>query len=189
MGTHECLPQTQVASAACSFSLCSLCSRLQKTCCQITEIYVTQADVARIQAATGERDFHEFRVPENPDYLDQDDDPVWAHFVFRADQSRRILKHKDDGDCHFLSVFGCRLPLETRPLVCRIYPYDYSNGRLTGLVQGLCPVTLLEPGQSLTVALGMEQTEQPSRWIADLYKEILAERPEGPAEPTLPLAA
>lgn len=189
MGTHECLSQTQVASAACSFSLCSRCSVQQKTCCQVTEIYVTPADVTRIQAVTGEEGFHEFRVPANPDYLDQDDDPVWAHYVFRGDKSRRILKHQDNGDCHFLTSTGCRLPLALRPLVCRIYPYDFRDGRITGIVEDLCPTSLLESGQSLTAALGMEQTEEPARWVADLYREIMAEGSEGPFQPTLPLAA
>jgi len=189
MGTSECLPQTQVASAACSFSFCFRCSTLRKTCCQITEIYVTQGDVARIQAATGESDFHEFRVPENPDYLDQDDDPLWARFVFRFDHSRRVLKHRENSDCHFLTSQGCRLPLETRPLVCRIYPYAYRDGHLTGVEGILCPIHLLEPGQTLTATLGMEHTEEPSRWVSQLYLEIRAEKPETPVEPPLPIAA
>ena len=189
MGTQECLPQTQVASAACSFSLCSRCSRLQKTCCQVTEIYVTQGDVFRIQAATDQTGFHEFRAPQNPDYLDQDDDPVWAYYVFRPDRSRRILKHKENGDCCFLTSEGCQLPMDIRPLVCRIYPYAYRDGHLTGIEEGLCPVHILEPGKSLTATLGMEETEDPARWVSNLYLEIRAEKPEAPVRPTLPVAA
>jgi len=160
--------------------LCVRCARHTITCCQRSEIYTTPGDVARIAAHTGRTDFHEFRAPANLDYADQDDDPVWRDRVFRADGSRRVLKRRPNGDCTFLGAAGCTLPLETRPLVCRLYPFDYSaQGIVDELAEG-CPLELLPPGQPLLVALDMRRSDG-DRWHRQLYAEILQE-PEVPAD-------
>ena len=51
-------------------SLCARCAAQQKTCCQCRDVYVTLHDVQRIGSLAGRVDFWEFRVPQNPDYLD-----------------------------------------------------------------------------------------------------------------------
>jgi Fe-S-cluster containining protein len=81
------------------------------------------------------------------------------------------------------------LPLEVRPLVCRIYPYDYDQHGLKAheLAQG-CPLELLRPGQGLLEALDMNR-EDAQRWYGMLYEEILqnharsaeVDEPEGEA--------
>lgn len=155
--------------------LCVRCSRHMKTCCQTAEIFATAGDVARIVAHSGERDFDEFRAPNNPSYADQDDDPVWRDNVFRDDGSRRVIKRQANGDCHFLGKQGCRLPLETRPLICRLYPFDYNaEGILDDLSTG-CPVELLPLGQGLIEALDMK-IDDARRWRTQLYEEIQRER-------------
>lgn len=154
--------------------LCVRCARHTRTCCQRSEIYATPGDVRRIGLHTQRDDFTEYRVPANPDYLDQDDDPVWREKVFRADNSRRVLKRQPDGDCTFLGESGCTLPLEIRPLVCRLYPYDYTAaGLLVDLVEG-CPLELLPPGQGLIEALEMNRDDA-VRWHRQLYEEIQME--------------
>ena len=164
--------------------LCVRCARRRKTCCQISEIYTTPGDVRRVAEFTGRSDFHEFRAPDNPSYADQDDDPEWRRNVFRPDGARRVLKRRPDGDCTFLGAQGCTLPLEVRPLICRIYPYDYTAaGILPELSEG-CPVELLRPGQSLIAALDM-RLEDAQRWHRQLYDEI---REEQHADP-LPVVA
>jgi Fe-S-cluster containining protein len=138
---------------------------------------VTPGDVQRIELHSGRDDFCEYQLPENPEYADQDDDPVWRDHVFRPDGSRRVLKRHEDGDCTFLGPHGCVLPLEVRPLVCRIYPYDYSEaGILEDLSPG-CPLELLRPGQGLIAALDMN-VEDARRWRDQLYEEILLEHDE-----------
>ena len=153
-----------------------------QTCCQTCEIYATPGDVQRIAAFTGENNFVEFRASNDPAYHDHDDDPAWRDNVFRADGSRRVLARQGNGDCRFLGEKGCILPLETRPLVCRLYPFQYSaEGIETELATG-CPLELLSPGQGLIDALEMNRQDA-QRWHAQLYQEILLE-PEGRAATT-----
>ncbi len=157
--------------------LCVRCARQRKTCCQICEIYATPGDVERIATYIQEGDFVEFRAPADPSYLDQDDDPLWRDRVFRRDATRRVLKRQPSGDCTFLGAVGCRLPLEVRPLVCRLYPYDYTADGIQPELSPGCPVELLTPGQGLIEALEMRQ-EDAQRWQQQLYQEIELEEDE-----------
>jgi uncharacterized protein len=154
--------------------LCIRCSRHMKTCCQTCEVYATPGDVERIAAHTGLSDFHEVREAGKASYLEQDDDPAWTQFVFHGGTSRRILKKQENGDCLFLGLHGCRLPLEVRPLICRIYPYSYNeHGIKDELAEG-CPLELLRPGQGLIQALDMNRLDA-ERWHKQLYQEIRRE--------------
>lgn len=156
-------------------NFCAQCAQHQKTCCQTREVYITPGDVRRIEAYTGLSEFWEFRTPDDPEYLDQSDDPVWAEFVFRPDGSRRILRRQGDGACMFLAPGGCLLPLEVRPLVCRLYPYQYNEqGLLVELAAG-CPTHLLPAGQDLLTVLHVT-AEDAWRWHAQLYREIRLEK-------------
>jgi uncharacterized protein len=157
--------------------LCVRCARHMKTCCQTSEIYTTPADVERIAANSGRDDFTEFRVPADARYLDQDDDPVWRKHVFRQDNSRRVLKRRSDGDCTFLGDKGCTLALEIRPLVCRLYPYEYTEAGITDDLSEGCPLELLRPGQDLIGALEMNPDDA-RRWQRQLYDEIQLEPSE-----------
>ncbi len=155
--------------------LCVRCARHMKTCCQTSEVYTTPGDVRRIAEFTGKSEFTEFRGADDPVYLEQDDDPVWLENVFRADGSRRVLKRRTNGDCTFLGAQGCVLPLETRPLICRIYPYDYTaDGLRERLAQG-CPTELIPPGQTLLEALDIQRSDA-ERWHQQLYQEVLTEK-------------
>lgn len=156
--------------------LCVRCARTQRTCCQICEIYITPGDQERIAAYTGESDFHEYRRPANPEYLDQDDDPLWAACVFRPDGTRRVLRRTESEGCVFLGANGCRLPLEVRPLVCRLYPFDYTEQGLQGVNGTMCPTWLLAPGETLLQSLDMD-AETAEAWRRQLYAEIRRELP------------
>jgi Fe-S-cluster containining protein len=164
--------------------LCARCARHMKTCCQTAEVYVTRGDVGRIEQFTGERDFHEFRPVENSVYLpdDQDDDPVWNENVFQPDGTRRVLKRQEGGDCAFLGSAGCTLPLEVRPLICRIYPFDYNADGLLGDLAKGCPIELLRPGQDLVEALEMQRADA-ERWHEQLYAELRQEKQDKAAAP------
>jgi Fe-S-cluster containining protein len=145
---------------------------LQKTCCQSREIYLTPADRARIEAHTGRRDFARFAVAA-PEYLEQDDDPEWL-VIFRPDGSRRVLARREDGDCTFLGPTGCGLPLEVRPLICRLYPFDYTAAGLRDELSEGCPTQLLAPGQRLLRVLDMDR-QVAEGWRAQLYAELALE--------------
>ena len=160
--------------------LCARCARHTTTCCQWSEVFVTTGDVARIVAHTGRRDFFEYRAVDNPNYGDQDDDPVWRDHVFRPDGTRRVVRHQANGDCWFLGPIGCVLPLEARPLVCRLYPFDYtSEGIQDELAEG-CPLGLLRPGQELLPVLNMRR-EDAVQWHRQLYDEMRCEPVDLPA--------
>ena len=145
-----------------------------KTCCQTTEVHVTLGDVERISGFAGRDDFTEFRVPMNSAYADQADDAAWQQYVFREDGSRRVLKRQLNGDCTFLGSQGCVLPLETRPLVCRLYPYDYSEQGIHIELTPGCPLELLPPGVALIEELNIK-LDDARRWHKQLYAEIQLE--------------
>ena len=167
--------------------LCARCARHTRTCCQDTEIHVTLGDLRRIAPHAAVNDISEFRAPRHPVYDQSLEDPVWHQSVFRADGTRRVLKQQPDGDCVFLGSEGCRLPAEARPLVCRLYPFDYSSEGIHRQLASGCPVELLRPGQRLLEVLNMDIGEA-RRLHSQLYDEIRETGPEcesnGPAQTT-----
>lgn len=164
--------------------LCVRCARHMRTCCQTCEIYATPGDVQRIAEHTGVAGFYEYHTPLDVVYLDHEDDPAWRDHVFRPDGTRRVLKRQANGDCTFLGPQGCVLPLEVRPLVCRIYPYDYTEQGIRNELAEGCPVELLRPRQTLIEALEMNVTDA-QRWHRQLYAEIRLEK-SVEAEPVTP---
>ena len=159
-----------------TLSLCALCARRGKTCCQNHEIYLTRYDVERISAHTGRDDFFEYKVPQDVGYLPDPSDPIWSRHAFRQDYSRRILRFSGSGDCPFLAQCGCSLPLLIRPLVCRLHPHHYDHQGLCGL-EHECPQDLLGPGQDLLTALQMSDLEPARGWREQLYQELVQEDP------------
>ena len=154
--------------------LCVRCANSQQTCCQTREVYCGAGDKRRIAAHTGRADFYEFLIADE-EYRDQDDDPPYRDLVFRPDGSRRVLTKQANGDCTFLGRAGCTLPLEVRPLICRLYPYDYDHRGLRAELSHGCPTQLLGPEETLLSALDMRR-EDAERWHGQLYRELDLER-------------
>jgi Fe-S-cluster containining protein len=147
---------------------------MQKTCCQRAEIVLTDGDVRRIAAHVGHRDFFERRRPADPAYLEPDeDDPQWLEWTAAADGTRRMLVRDEDGDCTFLGPQGCRLDEETRPLVCRLYPWAYTEAGIDGVDDEYCPASLVPAGGSMPGVLGMRLADG-RRWHRQLYDELRA---------------
>jgi len=148
---------------------------MQKTCCQIVEILVTPGDIARIAAHTERADFWERRRPDDPRFhVYCEDDPNWVRYTIAPDGARRQLKQRANGDCTFLGPSGCSLPGEVRPLICRMYPYDYNERGITGEVSVYCPTEVLAPpgsGLTMLTVLGMSQDDG-ERWRSMLYQEL-----------------
>jgi Fe-S-cluster containining protein len=156
--------------------LCARCARHQRTCCQDTDVFVTWGDIERIESHAGRNGFHEYRAPVNPDYLDQDDDPTWMRYVNRPDGTRRVLLQRSGGDCVFLGMQGCELPSDIRPLVCRLYPYDFDEAGIADAPAQGCPVQLLRPGRHLMEEMDMD-LEEARQWHRQLYEEMKLEEP------------
>lgn len=149
---------------------CVRCAQITRTCCQRCEVLVTQLDRERIRRFTGQSDFWEYRAPDDPTYLDQQDDPNWLRWAFRPDGTRPVLRRRLSGDCTFLTPAGCRLPMDVRPLVCRLYPFEYTEAGLAG-VSGGCPPAVVPPGRSILHVLDMREAEA-AVWHRMLYHEL-----------------
>lgn len=159
---------------------CARCASMQKTCCQRAEILVTRGDVDRIAGHTGKTDFWDVRRPLEASYLEEDpEDPNWLAYTTDDQGRRRMLRRKPGGDCTFLGEAGCVLPLETRPLVCRLYPFAYTERGLSGEDVDYCPTGVLlpadRPGLTMLTVLGMAPVDG-ERWRGQLYAELRAER-------------
>lgn len=152
---------------------CARCAQLQRTCCQRAEILLTGGDAARIREHTARDDFLEWRVPDDPSYLEPDPaDPEWLELAVAEGGRRRVLTREPNGDCVFLGERGCVLPLETRPLVCRLYPFAYTADGLVDEAAGYCPAGLLRwPGDSMLDVLAMSRQDG-ERWRSQLYSEL-----------------
>lgn len=155
-------------------SFCAKCSKRGRTCCQDTDIYVTTGDIMRIKAFTGWEHVFEYRSPADPSYLDQSDDPVWAAHVFQNRVSRRVLCRDSFFNCLFLKDSGCMLPLDVRPLVCRLHPYQYTAEGIKQTLAPGCPHGLVTPGQTLEKELNLSRTTA-GEWHRRLYAEIIKE--------------
>jgi Fe-S-cluster containining protein len=155
--------------------LCATCAGQGKSCCICRDILVSDGDLARISAFTGTTDFFEMRRPQTAAYLDQEDDPNWNLYTVQSDGSRRVVRHASPGLCWFLGEAGCRLPEQTRPLVCRLHPVEFTEERITGLSPE-CPAEHLPPGETVLVNLAMN-LDLAENWRQQLYAELRAAQP------------
>ncbi len=151
-------------------SLCALCASTGKTCCQQTDILLTDGDLGRVEAFLGHADFYEFRPPHDPANLGDEGDPNWLAYTLLPDGTRRVLRHAPGGNCAFLSPSGCALPGEVRPLICRLHPVTYTETGISG-VSPECPSHFCPPGLGLLEAIGMD-LQAASRWHEQLYREL-----------------
>ncbi len=155
-------------------SLCSRCAGLGGTCCQNTAIFLTAGDVSRIRGAGVREEFRDYAAPaDGEDGPDASYDPLWSR-IFGADGRRRILRHREDGDCWFLTDRGCSLSMDARPLVCRLYPFDYTGTTIKGVHGHICPSPERENAPLLLAALEMNR-ESAEQWRRQLYHEITEE--------------
>ncbi len=151
-------------------SLCARCAASGYTCCHNTRIILTHGDLARIAEVAGE-DFYEYVNAGKAGKRELEEDPIWAG-LFAEGRRLRVLRRQPDGrSCHFLAPNGCRLTLETRPLICRLYPYDYTHGSIKGVHAPYCPEPESDDPDLLLALLGMHR-DTAEQWRIALYKEI-----------------
>lgn len=105
-------------------SVCLECSKKQDTCCQKYFIYLTHGDRERIIHHTRSTDF----LSEIPCTLN-----IEEHLTTGKSKVTCSLIKMEDHGCFFLSANGCSLPLDVRPLCCRIYPYTWDRSSINGV--------------------------------------------------------
>lgn len=147
-------------------SFCGHCALKGRTCCQGRAVFLTTGDMARIGA------FAPDAVPfwERRRVVREASDELWSR-IFDAEGAVRVLRLTAAGDCAFLGEKGCRLPMDVRPLVCRLYPYEYSESSLTGIHAHLCPWPERENAPLLLALLEMNR-DLAEGWRKSLYEEI-----------------
>lgn len=150
--------------------LCERCARTQQTCCEKASVRLTSGDVERIGRFTGLQDFYE--AADTSKWEVDLADPLFSSVLVR--DACRMLKRTERG-CSFLSKCGCALPLEVRPLICRLYPMDYRESGLAGFVEAAhtyCPVPA---NAALLAELEMADEPQLRSWHRLLYQELRAD--------------
>jgi uncharacterized protein len=156
-------------------NLCIECSKAGKTCCQLGSgvVLLTEGDIDRINKFTSKNDFWLFEEPK--EYLENriksSFDPNMKYYALSKTGKVHTLKHKPDGNCIFLSDKGCVLPMDTRPLYCRIHPYDFVEDQVTGITFVDCPVEKLKKPGDLPDVINVK-FEEAKQWVKMLYKEL-----------------
>jgi Fe-S-cluster containining protein len=150
---------------------CAVCSRVQRTCCQSSEPYVSRGDMDRIYnyRSLPTPYWCGFRIPPQEYLAGCRSDPAWAAKVLTPTGWRRVVLARFNGNCVFLEPTGCVLPMEVKPLVCRIYPWDFFNFKITGL-SSYCAVEARGEHQDMGEALGLT-AEQAQTWLDQLRDE------------------
>lgn len=154
-------------------SLCEACALSGKTCCQQTDVLLTVGDLLRIREHRGQDDFWEWRPPRDLNCVGEEEDPHWRAYTVKPDGKRRVLRHIGAEDCFFLAPRGCTLPLDVRPLICRLHPVSYTENGITGTATA-CPTHLLAEGGELLAAVGVD-LEAARNWHVQLYVELRGE--------------
>jgi len=157
-------------------SPCIRCAADGRSCCVGVQIYLTIGDVARIARFRGQEDFTVFALA-TAEYADGGGDPYWAALVLSPDGFRRVMRTDLLRRCFFLGEAGCSLPVEVRPLLCLLYPYEFDGDGIKGISRD-CPVFCLPGRQEVLDRIGMPLSKA-EEWHRRLYAEIRSERSAG----------
>ena len=134
---------------------------------------MTEKDIERITAYTGSNDFWLLEAPR--EYLENrirsSFDPNLRKYVLSENGKVYTLRHAENGSCMFLKEKGCELPMEIRPLYCRIHPYDFVEDEVTGITFVDCPVNLLDRPGDLPDMINIKYDDA-KRWVKMFYNEL-----------------
>lgn len=158
---------------------CAVCARSQRTCCQSSEPFASIGDISRINLYM-HRNMKGSRVAPwwwwgwrepSQEYIEgMRADPQWATLLPMKSGLRRVVLSSDNGNCVFLKSTGCVLPMEVKPLVCRIYPWDFVAFKVTGL-SDFCAIEAKGNHRDMGEALGLTK-EMAQEWVEQLRSEM-----------------
>jgi Fe-S-cluster containining protein len=150
-------------------TICLACSQNGTSCCQGTQIFLTNGDVLRIAQFLNAYNFFTTEMADAV-YLDPGDDAQWLSLTIRPDGKRRVLKRTAARSCRMLGSNGCILPMSVRPLICRLHPYTYKADGISG-VDPACPISREREVPAVLEQLGMAIAEA-RKWHELLYFEL-----------------
>ena len=148
---------------------CMNCARAGTSCCKGYQILLTTGDLERISGFLGDHDFFTFETPV-PEEFSPDYDPTWLPMILGSDTQVRVLKRTPEKNCSLLTPTGCRLPFDRRPLICRLYPYTYTEQGILG-VDAACPISREKEWGTVLEHLDMP-TARATQWLTQLYAEV-----------------
>jgi Fe-S-cluster containining protein len=155
-------------------AICALCAFNGTSCCQNFQIPLTDGDVLRISTYRGNRDFLSVEPPV-PEEIEPVYDPTWLPRLLRQDHLVRVLARTPEKKCVLLTENGCCLPLEQRPLICRLHPYTYTEHGPMG-IDPSCPISKSPDGLALLESMQMP-VSRAKGWVTLLYEELQESRP------------
>jgi uncharacterized protein len=158
---------------------CNECSKLQLTCCESTDIYVTNGDIKRISDYFGKNDFYHLS-PVSEEMKHYYGDPcnveegleIYYKYLFDEEGRRNILKRTEDNKCCFLTPNGCSLLPNAKPIVCRLYPYDWNDRKEIWIDAHYCPKSLFKDEQEIKEYVCLPE-EEARRLVDLLYDELI----------------
>lgn len=155
-------------------SFCAECARRGPTCCATRRIVLTPGDVTRIERWCAQCCSAQWsqtpwvQTVESAVFEPAETDPLWDAWLRRGLVD--VLRQGPQG-CVFLGADGCVLPLDVRPLICRLYPFEYTESAIKGVWPHLCPRPEADNTALLLALLGMSAAVADS-WRQQLYAEI-----------------
>jgi len=148
---------------------CAICASLGKSCCKGYQIYLTPGDISRISDYLKLSDFYTVEPPVLTD-IEPDYDPLWLPMIMSEDHQVRVLKRGADKQCCLATDSGCLLPLNRRPLICRLFPYDFKETCILG-IDASCPISKDRDWQTVLNRMDMTKAKA-NMWRDLLYEEI-----------------
>lgn len=153
---------------------CMNCARAGTSCCKGYQILLTAGDLERISGVLGDRAFFTFEPPV-PEDIAPDYDPTWLPMIMGTAGHVRVLKRTPEKNCCLLTPDGCCLPFDKRPLICRLYPYTYTEQGILG-VDPACPISREKEWGAVLEGLDMPAARA-TEWLTQLYAEVKSRSP------------
>ena len=145
------------------------CAQAGTSCCKNYQIILTTGDIQRISDFLGHQNFYTLEPPVFEDIV-PDYDPLWMPMVLKSEGLVCVLKRTPEKNCALLMETGCSLPYDRRPLICRLYPYRYTEEGILGIDEA-CPISGEKEWGFVLDKLDMPAGKA-KQWISLLYAEV-----------------
>jgi len=145
------------------------CARVGTSCCKNYQISLTTGDIQRVSDFLGHQNFFTLEPPV-PEEINPEYDPQWLPLIMESMGRVRVLKRTAEKNCSMLTENGCQLPYDCRPLICRLYPYTYTEEGIVG-IGASCPISREKDWGAILEQLDMP-ADKARQWLCLLYTEV-----------------